>query len=236
MHQEIIRLNLGGVNAYLLKQNGNCLLVDTGGSLIRDKQLDNRRALLLQLLSDNGCSAENLKLVILTHGDCDHTANAAFLRKQYGVKIAMHSADIELVDNPTLEKMMETFRYRSALLKFIFLLIKGKITRIMQKTREDFEGFEPDILLNEGNSLAPYGFDAKILALPGHTKGSIGILTTQDDLISGDIIVSVDKPAPAPNAFDFKQLDESINRIKTMSIQTVYPGHGEPFAMKDSSL
>lgn len=236
MNQEIVRLDLGGVNAYLLKQDGSCLLVDTGGYLIKDKLFNSRREQLLQQLSANGCGADNLKLVVLTHGDCDHAANAAFLRSQYGAKIAMHSEDIELVDHPTMEKMMETFRYRSVFLKGFFLLIKGKIKQVMQKTWENFEGFQPDILLDEGYNLEPYGFNAKSIFLPGHTKGSIGILTARNDLISGDIFANVGKPAAAPNAFDFKALDESIKRIKAMNIQTIFPGHGEPFAMKDSTL
>jgi len=31
------------------------------------------------------------------------------------------------------------------------------------------------------------------------------------------------------NAYDFKQLNNSIRRIKSMDINKIYPGHGEPF-------
>ena len=40
-----------------------------------------------------------------------------------------------------------------------------------------FEAFEPDALLEDEESLAEYGLDATILSLPGHTPGSIGVLT-----------------------------------------------------------
>ena len=37
--------------------------------------------------------------------------------------------------------------------------------------------FKPDCHIEEGNDLAAYGFHARVLHLPGHSKGSIGILT-----------------------------------------------------------
>jgi len=35
--------------------------------------------------------------------------------------------------------------------------------------------FKPDIFLKDGDSLSGYGVNASIIALPGHTDGSIGI-------------------------------------------------------------
>jgi glyoxylase-like metal-dependent hydrolase (beta-lactamase superfamily II) len=39
-----------------------------------------------------------------------------------------------------------------------------------------FDLFSPDVILEDGDALAQYGFDAAVLHLPGHSKGSIGIL------------------------------------------------------------
>jgi hypothetical protein len=84
-------------------------------------------------------------------------------------------------------------------------------------------------LLDDGFDLSPYGFEAKVVHTPGHTKGSISILTAQGDLIAGDTFANINKPAIAPNAYDFKELRSSIKRLKTMNIKTIYPGHGNPF-------
>jgi glyoxylase-like metal-dependent hydrolase (beta-lactamase superfamily II) len=40
-----------------------------------------------------------------------------------------------------------------------------------------FEKFKPDLYLTDGQNMNAYGLDAQILHIPGHTKGSIGILT-----------------------------------------------------------
>lgn len=233
MNQEILRIDLGGVNAYLGKQDGVFILFDTGGHLTTDKEYDGRRDRLKKELVRAGCTPENLKLIVLTHGDNDHAANVKYISDAYHAKIAMHADDLDLVQNPTADRMMQSFRYSSPALNLVFKIMKKRIRKINEKVLRDFETFTPDILLKEGDSLSDCGFDARILHVPGHTKGSIGILTSGGDLIAGDTFVNLKKPAPALNAVDFKELRKSIEELKTRNIKTVYPGHGAPFAMKD---
>ncbi len=229
--QEIIRIDLGGVNCYLIKKDKDFILVDTGGHMLLDREFTNRRELLLEKLGEEGCQPANLKLVILTHGDNDHSGNAAFAREYYNARIAMHTGDVELVADTDLKKMMESFNYRSLINRIIFALIKSTICKVCVKTLNDFVNFTPDILLEEGTDLAEYGFDAKIVHLPGHTKGSIGVLADGCSLIAGDVLTNVKKPEPAPNALDFAILNKSIERIKSMGVKHIYPGHGEPFEL-----
>ena len=88
-----------------------------------------------------------------------------------------------------------------------------------------FERFEPDVLLEEGQSLAAYGFDAKILYTPGHSIGSISILTDSGDLICGDMFNNV-------RGRILKSIGKDrFERLKELEIETVYPGHGKPFSM-----
>lgn len=236
MEQEIIRIDLDGVNCYLGKQGENYILFDTGGHLFLDKQFDNRREALEKELNDHGCNPTNLKLIVLTHGDNDHAANAAYIRTKYHTKIAMHAADSHLVDCPNIENVLENCHYHSPVYKLVFLIMKSAIRKIVKKTLDDFERFKPDLAIDEGFDLSPYGFDAKVIAIPGHTKGSIGILTGNGNLISGDALANMNKPEIAPNASDFKVLKSSIKKLKTRNIKTVYPGHGKPFAAAECSL
>jgi len=41
----------------------------------------------------------------------------------------------------------------------------------------EFDTFQPDVILEDQQNLSGYGLEATVLHLPGHTKGSIGILT-----------------------------------------------------------
>ncbi|MFL0250565.1 MBL fold metallo-hydrolase [Clostridium neuense] len=229
MNQEIIRIDLEGVNCYLLKENDKFILFDTGGHLFMDKIFTNRREKLEKELEMNGCYPDNLILIVLTHGDNDHSANAAFLRNKYKARIAMHSGDVKLVEAPSLEEMLENSNYNSIIYKIIFQLMKKQLKKISQKTLNDFEKFKPDIIIDEGDSLLKYGFHCKIIHLPGHTYGSIGILTEDNSLIVGDTYANLKKPTAALNALDFSILSKSIDRLKAMDIKMVYPGHGAPF-------
>jgi len=231
---EIIRIDLNGVNSYLAKCESGFILFDTGGHIVMDQQFTNRRELLLKELEAAGCLEHNLKLIVLTHGDNDHSCNAAYLRERFNTKIAMHNGDRELVENPTLEKWMDSYQYNSVELQQMFSQYKDVIVQVTQKTLDEFERFSPDILLEDGFNLLPYGLDAKVIHVPGHTKGSIAVLTESGALIAGDTFANNGKPSPAPNATDFPQLADSIDKLKNLKIEMVYPGHGEPFRFEDA--
>ena len=90
MNNLITTINFGGVNCYLLQSNTNYILIDNGYPA--------KRTYLEKELERAGCLPGNLKLVVLTHGDHDHTGNSIFLRDKYNVKIAMHSDDSVMVE------------------------------------------------------------------------------------------------------------------------------------------
>ena len=81
---------MGSVNCYLIETNTGYILIDTGGS--------NKREDLEKELESSGCHPGNLNLIVLTHGDFDHTGNASYLRKKFSTKIAMHHYDSGVVE------------------------------------------------------------------------------------------------------------------------------------------
>lgn len=229
MNQELIRIDLGGVNCYLCKRNNSYVLFDTGGSLIMDKGQNNRRQELIHQLEQAGCYPGNLKAIILTHGDVDHTMNAAYLRDHYQTIIVMHKEDTNLTQNLTVNKMLSSFQFKSLILKLFFLVMQKTIKKVSENTLKNYESFYPNELIEDGESLLQYGYEGEVIHLPGHTPGSIGILSQDGILIAGDIFSNTKKPITAINADNFKQLKESIQKLKSKHITTIYPGHGEPF-------
>ncbi|MGD0583959.1 MAG: MBL fold metallo-hydrolase [Bacteroidales bacterium] len=212
--EEIKTIGLTFVNAYLLKVKENFILVDTGLAMHHEK--------LESELTSAGCLPDRLKLVILTHGDLDHTGNCAMLQKKYGCKIAMHEGDVPMVrDGVMIRRKVRSLQSR------IFFLI-----RKLFRKKFVFDSFSPDILLTEGQRLNDYGLDAIVIHIPGHTKGSIGILTAEGNLFAGDTFTNRKKPATANLIENQDELNESLSRIKNMDIKMVYPGHGSPFDMK----
>jgi len=207
----LLPYKLGSVNCYLIETDTGYILIDTGGS--------NKRTDLEKELENAGCKLGYLKLIVLTHGDFDHTGNAAYLRNKFGTKIAMHNGDSGMVERGDM------FWNRK---KGNILL--GMIARILFGFGKK-ERFKPDLYIDEGYDLSEYGFDAKVLHIPGHSKGSIGILTVDSNLFCGDLLENKDRPVLNSIIDDLTEADTSVEKLKKLKINTVYPGHGKPFPM-----
>lgn len=208
---DITTINLGLVNAYLVKAGGGFVLVDTG--------LPGQWPQLEAALNAAGCLPDKLRLVVITHGDWDHIGNCFLLQQRYNAKIAMHPADVPMAkDGLQLERTI-----RPLMFKILFALMK-------LRRRDTGAGrFTPDIMLSDGQRLDGYGLAASILHLPGHTPGSIGLVTDDGAFFAGDIVSNRWKPDYAEFVHDLQELRASIGRIKTLKIKTVYPGHGQYF-------
>ncbi len=202
-------LNLGSVNCYLINTGAGFVLIDTG--------LPSRRKDLEKALEQAGCRPGNLQLIVLTHGDFDHIGSAAYLRRKFGAKIAMHPDDFGMAERAD---MFWNRGKGSGLIRALVPVLFGF-------TKED--RFTPDIPLQEGMDLSAYGLKACVLGLPGHSKGSIGILTGSGELFCGDLLMN-DKTVPYPGFGDPAAFAPSINRLKGMTLTTIYPGHGKPFS------
>lgn len=219
MSDNIKVINLDFVNAYLVEVKDGYILIDTG--------LPQQWEKLDKELMSSGCSPGRLKLVMITHGDWDHTGNCAMLQEKYKAKIAMHSADAFMAEGFVLLK--RKIRTLSRRIFFMFMMLMMKL----RKNKIKFNKFKPDMLLADGQDMGEYGFDAKIIHIPGHTIGSIGILTNEGDLFAGDTFVNRKKPDSAEIIANLQELENSIEMLKKMNIKMVYPGHGRPFMMEN---
>ena len=199
------------INCYLVKTDTGFILIDPGRASKRTK--------LEKELESAGCQPGNLKLIVLTHGDFDHTGNAAYLRKKFGTRIAMHYDDSGMAERGD---MFWNRKNPNVLIRIMFDLFFG-----LRKS----DRFKPDLYIEDGYDLSGYEFGAKVLHLPGHSKGSIGILTADGNLFCGDLFMNMNQPAPTSLVDDLAELNSSIGKLKSLKINTVYPGHGKSFPM-----
>ena len=201
----IKRVPCGDVNCHLIQGEQGAILVDTGRSGYGEK--------LLPL-----CQRWDVRLIVLTHGHLDHTQNAAFLSQRLGVPIAMHRADRELLTDNDRQPLQA---HRPL----------GKLIRNL--SRKGFRDtllppFQPDLFLEEGDELSHFGVNARVVALPGHTAGSIGLQTEDGALLVGDALVHLFSVSPALVYADRRQMEESMEKIRSLRPTALYFGHGRP--------
>lgn len=201
----IKRVPCGDVNCHLVQGEQGAILVDTGRVGYGER--------LLPL-----CQRWDVRLIVLTHGHLDHIQNAAFLAQRLGVPIAMHRADLELLEDNERQPMQAHRR----------------LGRFLQNlSRKGFRDtllppFQPDLYLEDGDSLSHFGVDAQVVALPGHTAGSIGIRTEDGALLVGDAMFHFLSVSPALIYADRRQMEESVAKIWTLHPTALYFGHGRP--------
>mgnify|MGYP003760414693 CR=1 FL=1 len=145
----------------------------------------------------------NVKYIILTHGHFDHIYYVHDLKEKTGAKLCLHENELNL--------------YRDPLRNGSMMFGSGREVKTVM----------PDILLKDGHKLQAGNLSLEIIHTPGHSPGSICILS-DDMLFSGDTLFAMsvgrtDFPGGSATAMreslhqKLFTLDESI---------TVYPGHG----------
>jgi hydroxyacylglutathione hydrolase len=203
--------HMGQVNCYLVETEAGFYLIDTGGS--------SNRKQLVDMLEKAGCKAGMLKLIILTHGDFNHCGNAAYLHQTFGPKIFIHADDAGMVERGD---MFFSRKKPNIIIKTLLPLFS------------DFgaeQRFTPDVLLGDEADFSEFGFNARAISIPGHSKGSIGVLTSNRHLFCGDLLVNNSKPTINSLMDDPKAAMASIEKLEGLGVTLVYPGHGRPFQL-----
>lgn len=202
---EIKRIKCSNVNCYIVKDGDNSILVDT--ARIRDRER------ILEC-----CSKEHITLILLTHTHLDHCQNAGFLSEQLQVPVAIAREDEDLIaDNMRQELKADT------------LLGKVVLSVSIQSFHKDvLPAFQPEVFLKDGDSLEPYGIHAKVIVLPGHTDGSIGIDVEGDGLIVGDALMNMFYPTVSMLYHNRNMMLKSAERISSFGDRVIYFGHGRP--------
>ncbi len=200
-------------NAYLVLGE-RPLLVDTGSP----GEVD---AIRLKLRKHQ-IEFSDLALLVHTHVHSDHIGNTAAIAAEAKCPIAYHPADQPLVD-----------RSNNGRLNGIGL--RGKImSRVF--SHASFKAVTADVELSANMSLSAYGADLSVMETPGHTAGSISLITSNGDAIIGDIIMggymggNVFRKKPNQHYFadNLAQAMKSLEKVLSQTKGRLYVGHGGP--------
>jgi glyoxylase-like metal-dependent hydrolase (beta-lactamase superfamily II) len=205
----------GRSNSFLVNQENNYILIDTG-------RRNSWRELTTKL---NGLLGENeLSCLILTHTHFDHAENANRLKKKYNCKIIVHESESNYL------KSGDTPLPKGTNLATGFMVdVLGK----KMQSRYKYEPADPDIIVNEKYDLNHFGFNAYIIHTPGHSKGSMSIIIDNEIVLVGDTLfgVFINSIYP-PFADDTEIMVQSWSKLLKTDCKLFLPGHGRGISRK----
>jgi hydroxyacylglutathione hydrolase len=203
----------GTSNAYLLTGSTGTILIDTGssGDITR----------FGEQLAEAGIRLQDITLLVLTHAHYDHVSLAAEIREHADCRILSHAAAA-----PFLKQGHTPFPRGTGLLS---RGVSSTGTRFFPR-KGDFRAFSPDITITGRTFLGEYGVPVTILPTPGHTAGSLSVLTGAGDAFVGDTCFHIlPWTVCPPFADDPATLAASWQRLLAEDATTFHPGHGSPF-------
>ncbi|NOK61795.1 MAG: Glyoxylase or a related metal-dependent hydrolase, beta-lactamase superfamily II [Chloroflexi bacterium AL-W] len=206
----IIPINLQIANAYIIKGE-RTILIDTGGA--------GKTVPILKILKKYDIRPKDISLILHTHGHTDHCGSTRELHQHLHAPSAIHYLDADMVRSGRNNLLVPT----SICARFIRPFVNQPV-----------QGFEPDILIDQEIALHDYGVAGRILFTPGHTPGSITLLTDDGKAIVGDLLMGgmlggtlfPHQPRYHYFADSLTQVRSSIAKVLGYQPSDIYVGHG----------
>jgi len=222
-------VELGQLNAYLIKAGQESLLIDTGWNLEESYQA------LCQQLIQAAAPLSNLKYLVITHTHPDHFGLVHRIAGETNAELILHKLELDFI-NANSNHQGSRFEIlngwmaanglpedeRLALQRFPLADMGLQTVKMRQR------------IIEGGEHLTIGDFDLELIWTPGHTPGHICIYEKNQGLLfSGDHVLEEITPNISVNPFSpRKPLVDYINSLKcveNLPVQLVLPSHGVPF-------
>ena len=203
------------------------LIITPEGVTVIDAGLAGHWRDLLAELDSAGRTVDDIKGVILTHGDSDHVGFAERLRRDHGVPVYMHPGDVGRAKGGPKPATAKQSMKLGPLLGFVSYSLRKGGMRTTWLT---------DVVeVHDGETLDLPG-SPQIIGLPGHSEGSIAVyVPTADAVFVGDglttrhVLTGKTGPQPAPFTDEPDEAIASLRAIVATGAKWVLPGHGAPW-------
>jgi len=202
-----------------------CYIIQAEGIIMIDGGAPKKGKAFLSAIETLSIKAEDIQLVVLTHGHWDHIGSAKEIKDLTGAKLIMHWKERDC-----LEKSLKPLPSGVTVWGSIFVNIMKVFTPLIHISATDV-----DIVLGDADvPLTEYGIPGRIMYTPGHSIGSVSVLLETGDAFVGDLAMRAFPLRLSPGlpvlAEDMQQVRESWKLLLDAGAKTVYPAHGTPFS------
>lgn len=206
----------GYLNSYLIKTADDVVVIDTGTGprFVRDH--------IEPAIKTFGKSLADVQTVIITHEHFDHASGLAYLQEVANPATYAHRMAMPVIQGEKPLPMAADSE-----LNFVWRFVKSQII-----SRTIIPPARVDHVLKGDETLTQIAPDIKVIHLPGHAYGQIGLyLEDEKTLIGGDVLVrlpwGLNMPL-RPVSPDWNTTRDSIHRLLDFDIENLCLGHGKP--------
>ena len=196
--------------------NGNHFVYCSDSPVLIDTAYLGDLAETERLITRLGADLSRVSLIVSTHTHCDHIGGNRFIQEKSGCGVALHRIGRHFIE--TRDDWSTWWRYYHQEAAFF------RCTRSLE----------------HGDTLAvgPHRFE--VLHTPGHSSDGIAlyhpeekILISSDTLWESDMAVLTERVEGSAAVF---HMQESLEKLASLEVERVYPGHGKPFRDVDAAL
>jgi glyoxylase-like metal-dependent hydrolase (beta-lactamase superfamily II) len=214
------RIGSDVVNTYLVEDASGIMIVDAG--------LPGQLRELEQELTQLGRSLDDVRGIVLTHGDTDHIGFAERLRQRNGIAVHVHEVDAARARGEVKKPNSSWGPIKiRPLLRFLWYSARRGGLRI--RPVREVVTFADGAMLDLPGS-------PRIIHVPGHTPGSVAVhvpavdaLFVGDAMTTGNVLTGEQGPRPAPFTLDPEGALASLAKLEAVPATWVLPGHGAPW-------
>ena len=145
-----------------------CYIIRDRAAILFDGGSFNKVGEFPKALSKHNMEADEIKLIVLSHGDFDHVGGAKELKELTGADIAIHENDRKNLEEGIFHWPQGVTPWGRLTHSLFSPILRKRI--VTQAVKADL------VLGDNEQSLAEFGVDGKIIFTPGHTAGSVSVL------------------------------------------------------------
>ena len=217
------------INAYLVRGDNECLLIDTGWDM--KEAFDS----LKKQLDEIGVDFKDISQIVTTHVHPDHYGLAGRLKQLSNAKLIMHLIERDFIEpryvsmDNLLQQVARWLHINGVPVNELFQLQTASVGMI-----KFVEPALPDVILRGGETISISPFNFEVLWTPGHAPGHICLYdSAKQVLISGDHILPTISPHiglhPQSSSNPLDDYLNSLNALRQLDVNLILPGHENPF-------
>ena len=207
------------VNSYLVDDSSGVTVIDAG--------MPGHWSELQAELAGMGRSLDDIRGIVLTHGDSDHIGFAERLRRERGVPVHVHELDAVRARGEAKKNAGWGPVKVAPLLRFLWYGARRGGLRTPPVA---------EVVTFTGGETLDLPGTPRIIHIPGHTPGSVAVhvpavdaLFVGDALTTGHVLTGEQGPQPAPFTLEPATALASLTALEEVQATWVLPGHGAPW-------